>query len=113
MLGKYKISLLSIGSVLASIVLFIVLQKFYLYRFSQSFQIYLETTRLGVTNPNYTSEMLQTFLVTSFGNDSLVQTFVFPLFMAVGVLVFVVFLLSNRVSELSKELKELKEKLNV
>jgi len=113
MLKKYKILLLQIGSLLASMVSFIVLQKFYLDRFSQSFQTYLEATRPGVTNPNYTSEMLQTFLVASFANDSLIQTFIFPLFMAVGVLIFIVFLLSNRVSELNKEVKEIKEKLNV
>ena len=113
MLGKYKILLLQIGSLLASIILFIVLQKFYLDRFSQSFQTYLGATRPSVTNPNFTSEMMQNFIVASFGNDSLIQTFIFPLFVAVGVLIFIVFLLSNRISELNKEVKEIKEKLNV
>ena len=113
MSGKIKILLLQIGSILAPMVLFIVLQKFYLDRFNQSFQTYLEATLPSVSNPNFTSEMLQNFLVASFGNNSLIQIFIFPLFMTIGVLAFLVFFLLNRISELNKEVKEIKEKLNV
>lgn len=112
MRGKYRIVLWQFGSLLASMALLVVLQKLYSDGFSQSFQSYVDAARPSATNENFSLEMLQTFSVASIGNDSLIQTFIFPLFLAVGVLVFVVFSLSNRISQLTKELKEVKEKLD-